>query len=42
MKHLQSCLSAREDLETCLHRCGWPSEVGASLFECGKDLIPSF
>ena len=42
MKHLQSCLSAREDLESSFHRCGWPSEVGASLFVCGKDLITRF
>ena len=42
MKRLQSCLSARENLGSSLHRCGWPSEVGASQFVCGKNLIPPF
>ena len=42
MKHLQSCLSARESLGSSFHRCGWPSEVGAILFVCVMDLIPPF
>ena len=39
MKHLQACLSAREDRESSFSPLCSPGEVGASLFMSGKRLI---
>ena len=43
MKHLQACLSAREDWESSFYRCGGPVRlVEAFLCAGGKDLITPF
>ena len=42
MKHVQSCLSGRDDRESCFHHCRGTGEVSASLFMCEKELITPF
>ena len=41
MKYVKACLSAIEDRESSFDHFG-NTEVGASLFMCGKDLITQF
>ena len=37
MKHVQACLSAREDLESSFHRCGGPLRF-LQAFLCEENL----
>ena len=39
MKHVQACLSARENRKKQFSALLKPCEFGASLFMCGKDRI---
>ena len=36
MKHLQACLSAREDRESSFHRCGGPVRLVQAFLCAGK------
>ena len=36
MKHVQACLSAREDREICFHHCGAPVSLVQACLCAGK------
>ena len=36
MKHVEACLSVREDQESCFHSCGGPMRLVEACFCAGK------